>query len=159
GSDYAVASPEIYFAPGETSKTLRMSVFGDLVHEADETFTVNLTSAINGVLGDRQGLGTILDDDPSLPTVAINDVSWTEGNSGTRSPGFPVSLPGASAAPGTVTSAPADGTATSGGDYQAASGKLTIPAGQTTGTITVLVNGDRLPEPNETFFVNLSCPS
>jgi len=31
-----------------------------------------------------------------------------------------------------------------------------IPAGQTTGTISVLVNGDRLPEANETFAVNLS---
>jgi hypothetical protein len=33
---------------------------------------------------------------------------------------------------------------------------LTIPAGQTTGTITVPVLGDRLPEPDEAFFVNLS---
>src|SRR5205085_132498 len=48
------------------------------------------------------------------------------------------------------------GSATSANDYTAASGTLTIPAGQTSGTITVLVNGDRLGEPNETFFVNLS---
>ena len=33
---------------------------------------------------------------------------------------------------------------------------MTIPAGQTTGTITVLVKGDRLAELDETFFVNLS---
>src|SRR5215475_9670175 len=52
-----------------------------------------------------------------------------------------------------------DGTATAGSDYQAASGTLTISAGQTTGTITVLVNGDRLGEPNETFVVNLSAPT
>src|SRR5690349_9763386 len=50
----------------------------------------------------------------------------------------------------------ADGTATAGSDYQAASGTLTIPAGQTSGTITVLVNGDRIGEPNEKYFVNLS---
>jgi len=52
--------------------------------------------------------------------------------------------------------ATAGGTATAGGDYQARSGTLTIPAGQTTGTISVQVLGDRLPEPDETFFVNLS---
>jgi Calx-beta domain-containing protein len=46
-----------------------------------------------------------------------------------------------------VNYATADGSATAGSDYQAASGTLTIPAGQTTGTITVLVNGDRLGEP------------
>src|SRR6185436_5307943 len=55
-----------------------------------------------------------------------------------------------------VSYATADGSATAGSDYQTASGTLTIPAGQTTGTITVLVNGDRLAEPNETFVVNLS---
>jgi large repetitive protein len=59
--------------------------------------------------------------------------------------------------PVTVGYATANGTATAGSDYQAASGTLTIPAGQTSGTITALVNGDRLVEPSEkTFFVNLS---
>jgi hypothetical protein len=58
----------------------------------------------------------------------------------------------------TVQYATANGTATAGSDYQPASGTLVIPAGQTTGTITVLVNGDRLAEPNETFVLNLSNP-
>ena len=44
-------------------------------------------------------------------------------------------------------------------DYEAASGTLTIPAGQTTETITVLVNGNRLGEPTETFVVNVSAPT
>src|SRR4029078_13067917 len=52
--------------------------------------------------------------------------------------------------------ATANGTATAGGDYQAGSGTLTIPAGQTTGTITLPVLGDRLPGPDEPFFVDLS---
>jgi hypothetical protein len=59
----------------------------------------------------------------------------------------------------TIAYASASGTATAGSDYQAASGTLTIPAGQTTGTISMLVNGDRLAEPNETFVVNLSTPT
>src|SRR5205823_4399288 len=41
-------------------------------------------------------------------------------------------------------------------DYQAASGTLTFAPGETSKTVTVLVNGDRHGEPNETFFVNLS---
>jgi hypothetical protein len=36
---------------------------------------------------------------------------------------------------------------------------LTFAAGSTTQTITVLVNGDALAEPDETFFVNLSSPT
>jgi hypothetical protein len=56
----------------------------------------------------------------------------------------------------TIAYATGNGTAAAGSDYQAKSGTLTIPAGQSTGTITVLVNGDTTPEPNETFYVNLS---
>ena len=36
---------------------------------------------------------------------------------------------------------------------------MTFAAGQTTQTITVAVIGDRLAEPTETFFVNLSSPT
>ena len=61
--------------------------------------------------------------------------------------------------PITVHYATADGSATAGSDYTAASGDVTIPAGQTSATITVAVKGDRLPEPNETFVVNLSSPT
>src|SRR6185503_13540816 len=69
---------------------------------------------------------------------------------------FTVSLSVAYDVPVTVDYATASGSATAGSDYQAASGTLTIPAGQTSGTITVPVNGDRLSEPDKYFFVNLS---
>src|SRR5207247_8485952 len=80
----------------------------------------------------------------------------TEGSSGTTSFTFTVSLSAAYDVPVTVGYATANGTATAGSDYQVASGTLAIPAGQTSGTITVLVNGDRLGEPNEAFSVTLS---
>jgi hypothetical protein len=72
---------------------------------------------------------------------------------------FTVSLSAPSSQAASVSYATADAGAEAGSDYQAASGTLTIPAGQTTGMITVLVNGDRLAEANETFFVNLSSPA
>jgi Calx-beta domain len=53
----------------------------------------------------------------------------------------------------------ADRDATAGSDYTAASGDVVIPAGHTSATFTVAVIGDRLPEPNETFVVNLSGPT
>ena len=53
----------------------------------------------------------------------------------------------------------ADGIAVAGSDYQPQSGRLTFAPGETSKTINVLVNGDRLGEPNETFFVNLSNPT
>jgi hypothetical protein len=93
---------------------------------------------------------------PPPPALVISDVWLLEGNSGTTAFVFTVSLSAPSNQTVSVYYATADGSATAGSDYQSASGTLTIPAGQTTGTITVLVNGDRLGEPNETFFVNLS---
>jgi len=56
----------------------------------------------------------------------------------------------------TVNYTTADGTALAGSDYQAASGKLTFAPGETSKTILVPVIGDRLVEPDETFFVNLN---
>src|SRR4029077_5214936 len=92
----------------------------------------------------------------SGPYLFLSDATVAEGNSGTANATFTLSLASPSNADLTSNNTPADGSAPAGSDYQAASGTLTIPAGQTTGTITVLVNGDRLGEPNETFFVNLS---
>jgi fibronectin-binding autotransporter adhesin len=51
------------------------------------------------------------------------------------------------------------GTATPGGDYRAASGTLTIRAGQTSGTIRMHVVGDPFLERDEIMYVNLSKPS
>ena len=89
--------------------------------------------------------------------LSINDVSANEGDSGTTSFDFTVSL-SAPAGPGGVTFdiATADDTATvANNDY--ASNSLTgqtIPAGSSTYTFSVLVNGDATAESNETFFVN-----
>ena len=96
---------------------------------------------------------------PPPPSLRINDVTVTEGNTGTVAATFTATLSAASADPITVTYAAAAGSATAGSDYQAASGTLTFAPGETSKTITVLVNGDRLGEPNETFSVNLDSPT
>jgi large repetitive protein len=156
GSDYQAASGTLSFAPGETSKTISVLVNGDRISEQTETFVVNLSSPTNASIADSQGVGTILDDEPR---ISIADARVNEGNTGTRPITFTVSLSAAYDVPVTLSYATANNTATAGSDYQAKSGTLTLPAGQTSGTITVQVSGDRLAEPNETFFVNLSNPN
>lgn len=156
GSDYVAGSGTLTFAPGETSKTITVQVIGDRLAEPNETFAVNLTGATNATIADDQGIGTILDDEPR---ISIQDATVNEGNTGTRPITFTVSLSVAYDVPVTISYATANSTATAGSDYQAVSGTLTIPAGQTSGTITVQVSGDRLAEPNETFVVNLSNPN
>jgi probable HAF family extracellular repeat protein len=61
--DYTARSGALTFAPGETTKTILISVKGDRRREADETFFINLTAALGAVLQDAQGKGTIRNDD------------------------------------------------------------------------------------------------
>lgn len=95
---------------------------------------------------------------PPLPTLNVNDVALAEGNAGTTSFVFTVSLT-APAGPGGVTFdiATANNTATAPSDFTANSlTGQTIPAGSSTYAFTVLVNGDTTVEANETFFVNVT---
>jgi Metallo-peptidase family M12B Reprolysin-like/Calx-beta domain len=96
---------------------------------------------------------------PPRPSLSVNDVVLTEGNSpGTTTARFSVTLSGAS--PNTVTAAyaTANNTATEGPDYVLASGTVTFPPGTTSRSIEVQINGDTVDETPETFFVNLSSP-
>jgi probable HAF family extracellular repeat protein len=156
GSDYQAISDTLTFAPGETSKTITVLVIGDRLPEPNETFAVNLSSPTNALIADDQGIGTILDDEPRMD---IGSATVAEGNSGTRAANFIVFLSAASTESVTVAYGTAYGSATAGGDYQAASGTLTFAPGETSKTITVQVIGDRLPEPNETFDVYLNNPT
>ncbi len=94
--------------------------------------------------------------DMALQGISISDVSMNEGISGTTAFNFNVTIPSASSQTVTVNYATSDGTATAGSDYAANSGTLTFNPGETSKTITVLVNGDSTIEPNENFTVNLS---
>jgi hypothetical protein len=94
-------------------------------------------------------------------SFSINDVTASEGNSGTTDFTFTVTLVRTADGNLTVDWATADGTATVvNNDYTAASGSLTWP-GSTSGakTLTVSVNGDTDVESDETFLVNLTAVS
>ena len=63
GIDYTATSGTLTFNPGETSKTIDVSVIGDTTVESDETFSVNLNSVTNAIISDAEGIGTIDNDD------------------------------------------------------------------------------------------------
>jgi hypothetical protein len=154
GSDYTATSGTLTFDPGVTSQTVAVVVNGDRVGETDESFFVNLDNPTNATFADAQGVGTILDDEPR---ISISDVAHNEGNAGTTSFNFIVSLSAPYDKAVTVSYATADGTATvANKDYQAKSGSVTFAAGVTSQTVTILVNGDKTKESDETFYVNLS---
>ncbi len=159
GSDYAAGSGTLTFAPGVLSQTILVSVLGDTTAESNETFAVNLSGAVNAAVLDGQGLGTIVNDDVTLPKVSINSVTTKEGGSGFTNMIFTLSLSAASKQSISVSYATVDGTAVAGSDYVAQSGTVTFAAGATKATITIKVYGDAIAETNETFYVRLSAPT
>ncbi len=150
-------------AAGETSSTGAVTVTA-VDNTADEP---NKSVTVSGSATNTQGITqpsavtlTITDDD-NEPTLSIDSPTVTEGDSGSVSLTFTVTLSPASGRQVTVGYADAGtGTATSGTDYTAlTAGTLTFAAGETSKTVTVSVTGDTEDEPNETVLVALSSPT
>ena len=161
GVDYMATMGTLTIPAGETSGTITVLVFGDRVGDGYdpygvqglEMFSVNLSNPNGAQLNTSQAFGLIADDEPY---VNIGGSTAWEGNAGTTPISFTVSLSAVFDVDVTVSYKTADGTALAGSDYQAAVGAVTIPAGQLSQTVTVLVNGDVLDEGDEFFLVNLT---
>jgi hypothetical protein len=63
GVDYESVSGTLTFQPGTFSLFVPVNVCGDKSAEANETFTFNLSKAVNATIADGQGIGTIVNDD------------------------------------------------------------------------------------------------
>ena len=158
GADYTATSGTATIPAGATTATVEVALVDDSTYETDETFTLDLSAEFNAILGDVQATGTIIDDDPE-PTVSIAGSSVTEGNVGTKAMTFTATLSNPSAFASDADWATADGTATAGVDYTAATGTVSFAPGETVAQITVDVLGDTDAEPDETFSVTLSAPN
>ena len=159
--DFTLSGTTLTIAAGSTtsSGTVTITAVDNEVDAPDKEVTVSATATGGGVAKPSDVTLTINDED-AAPVVSVGDaVAVTEGDSGTRDMSFAVTLDAASGraitVPYTLT-----GTATGGIDYETpASTSLTIPAGDTTGTIVIQVKGDALDEPNETVIVTLGNPT
>ena len=152
GSDYDAADDTLTIPAGMQSGFIEVQTTEDDDYEADESFTVRLSSPVGATIGDGTGDGTIEDDDDE-PGLSIADVTVEEG----RTAEFEVTLDASSHAPVTVQYATMDGTATDGSDYTATSGTLTFSPGTETRTIRVSTREDQAKEPaTEKFTVELS---
>jgi hypothetical protein len=90
------------------------------------------------------------------PTITVGDASIAEGNEGSPSLTFPVTLSATTPLPVTVRYTTSDGLATAGTDYTPRAGVLTLKPGQRAVTLAVAVVADSDVESDETFTVTLS---
>jgi chitinase len=159
--DYtAIPATALTFAPGETTKSIPVAVVGDGVSEKAEKFLVKLTTPVGATLADTAATVNVLDSDPTL-ALSVSNAWVIEGNTGTTTMNFTVSLSAPVPAGQTITVnvTTANGTALAGSDYTAlATTPLTFTAGQQTQIVSVIVACDTLMEKNETFSLKATGP-
>ena len=164
--DYNQSPTSITIPANTSSQTFTVQTTEDNVNETNETFRVSIGNVPSGVNRGNPSAATVTinDDDsggtitpPATPQVSINNPSVVEGDSGTASLRFVVSLSAGAAGEVTVDYRTSGGTATSGNDYaQVAGGTLTFQSGERQKSITVNVNGDDIDEDDETVVIQLS---
>lgn len=122
-----------------------------------QTYTLRI-AAINE-LGEGQPLLRTPVTMPTQPVISVNDVSYVEGNSGTKNMTFTLTRSGPTTSAVSVKAATQNGTATAPSDFTAkAATSISFAAGQTTKTFVVSTKGDLLTEDTESFNVVLSSP-
>ena len=158
--DFATKSGTVTVLAGAVASSITVNVRGDKIVEGLHKFSLRLSAPAVAVLGRGSATGTISDDDPGTGLqISIGNASIEEGNIGNRPLKLTVTLSTATTSAVTVDWATGAGSATAGVDYTAASGTVTIPAGATSGTISITVRPDTSAEGAETFPVILSNPS
>jgi len=168
GADYTAATGTLNFAPGETTKTVTVSVLGDVLAESTETFTVNLSNALGGAtISDAQGVGTISDTTPT-PTLATLQFGQATYSVAEGTPNLVVTVTRSSDTSGeasvditnTGTSAEAcetsSPTARQRCDFVGGLARLTFAAGETSKSFTVFITDDAFVEGAETVQLNLT---
>ena len=161
GADYvAISNGQFVFNTGETEKTLNVTVNGDDVYEGNQTFAVALSNPTNANSGASMlGTATITDNEaqPSITIQSTNSVE--EGDSGTKTLDFTVTLSGPAEAEVTV-NYNTNHVSTDNSDLVAVvNGTVTFTSLDTAELISITINGDEDSESDETFEVNLSNPT
>jgi hypothetical protein len=153
GTDYTALTTTITIAAGSTSGSVTLTSTDDSNYEGDETVIIDITGVTNGTESGTQQRTVTITDNESAPTVSISSSfsSSTEGGSGltitaTRS---------VSSTLATTVNFSFSGTAIYGTDYTMSS-SITIPAGSTSATTTLVPTDDIDDEAVETIIIDVS---
>ena len=173
GDDYTDASGTLTFAPGETRKTVPVTLRDDALNEAEEYLEFVLENPTNAELPQPTMytvVGIIEDDDP-MPVVSVAGSTADGWSYAVETAGpltYTVRLSEASARDVQVDYATVDRTpgarntvlqtATASSDYVPQNGTLTFLSGETVKHLSVILNDDQVSESDEVFALDLSNP-
>jgi Calx-beta domain len=158
GSDYLPLSGTLLFAPGETSKTIRVTVLGDAELEAIETFRLLLLNAAGATVSDAAGEAMIFDDDVHdvpPPVLHVANITAHERDAVAT---FTLTLSVPMPEDGYVDVATENGTAIAGSDFEHVVQRVALPRGTTSVPFTVRLIADGTAELHETFTLSFTSP-
>ncbi len=156
--DYTLSNTTITIPNGQTTGTVNFTIVDDLLVEGTETAVLTISSPTSGLtLGNTISQNvTITDND--FPTVAlsVNANIGEETNSTVIVITATASAPSATAQTVTLS---ITGTNITPADYFLSSATITIPAGQTSGTVSLTISDDGIQESDETAILTIGSPS
>ncbi|MDR6785348.1 gliding motility-associated-like protein [Pedobacter africanus] len=161
GVDYDELSGTAVIPTGNNSIAIPVTVADDQLIESNETVIATLTSGSSTSFSfTATGNVTIniADDDISNPANFVVTASATTNAAEPGTNGsFAISLPAGILAPEAITlNYTMSGTATAGVDYSPISGAITIPAGENSVLVPVIVSDDQIMENTETVILTLN---
>jgi Ca2+-binding RTX toxin-like protein len=159
GSDFVATSGTLSFAPGETTKTVKVTLLNDTVAETSEAFNLVLSGLTNATTPDPVGTAIISENDAPAVTKSnfiVDDITVGESDAYAD---FLVRLDAPNTGVVTVSYTTSNGTAISSSDYLGQGGSLTFAPGETVKTVRVSLISDTGVEPSENFNFRLFNPS
>jgi hypothetical protein len=155
--DYRAKHGSVSFSPGQTSKTVNVTIKRMPTPEPNKTFTLELSLPKNASIADGEAVGTIIDNGPV--GISISDASLAAPASRSKSMVFTISLTKATTHTVKVNYTTEDLTAHQPVDYTAKHGTVSITAGHTSVNLSITIKPDPNPGPDKVFIVQLSLPS
>ena len=159
GTDFTATSGTLTFPAGTTSLNITLPITNDTTFEGSETVILTLASPTASTIGANLTHTYTITDDDTAPTVQFTTTtSSASENAGTMT--VTADLSTVSGLNTTIAfTINGSSTATGGTDYTISASPLNIPAGTTTGTITITLTNDALHENNETIVIDMGTPT
>jgi hypothetical protein len=154
GTDYTAIGTSILIPANTASATITLTPSDDAVYDGDETVIVTLASGTGYTIGTPSSATVTIQDDEPAPTATIAATDSAAAEAGLDTGTFTITL-SSTAEHATVVNFSVGGTASSG-DFNSLGTSLSIPAGQTTGTLTVTPVDDTKFENVETVVVTIT---
>jgi len=159
GSDYVATSGTLSFAPGETAKTVFVTLLNDSLAETSEAFNLVLSNLSAATSADPVGTAIIYENDaPKVASsiISADNITVSEGDAFAD---FIVRLDAPNTGTVTVNYSTFSETASKSSDVVGLTGTLTFAAGETAKTVRMALVNDTAVEGTESFGLELSGPS